>query len=143
MYKRKSSPQLGNYADEIKSVNIRLTGATHIEYFLDDYFRLISVDVSKLDASKVMNMPRMFYGWESLTSIDVSCFDTSRVMNFSGMISGCYKLTTIYTPNKTSSVMVELPWGKWKGENGKEWEYLRANAAENIMLTKGPDTKDD
>ena len=54
-----------------------------------------SMDVTKLDVSKVTNMADMFHGCSSLTSLDVSGWDVSHVTDFSDVFEDCRSLASL------------------------------------------------
>ncbi len=95
-------PAWSEYADDIESAEIRLSGVTMMGNFFTDCYNLKSVDFSKLDASKVKDMSYMFIGDfekveynEALTELDMSGLDTSSLENMEGMFQGCTKLKTL------------------------------------------------
>mgnify|MGYP001625095623 CR=1 FL=1 len=66
---------------------------------------ITSLDLSKLDTSKVTDMNSMFSGCRTLTSLDLSNFDTSHVTNMRGMFNYCAQLTNLNISSfNTSSV---------------------------------------
>lgn len=100
-----------DYRDSITSAKIKdgVVAATTFRMFRD-CSRLISVDLSGLDTSKVTEMGRedtwesgMFSGCTKLTSLDLSGFDTSKVTNMgskssrtaAGMFEGCLSLASL------------------------------------------------
>ena len=63
-------------------------------YWFSGCSNLATVDVGKLDVSKVENMARMFEGCASLTSIsDIAQWNTTNVTNMSYMFCNCINLT--------------------------------------------------
>ena len=117
-YTEQGIPQWIAYADEIQSAKIEVTGAT--------------------------NLCSLFKGCSNLTSVDVNSLDTSNVTGMEFMFYKCSGLTIIYTPQKTSSVVAELPGETtWIDRNGKVWKELPANATESIVLTKTEDPYDE
>lgn len=56
---------------------------------------LVSLDISEWDTSKVTNMDYMFYDCASLNSLDVGNFDTSSVTSMKYMFSGAESLITL------------------------------------------------
>ncbi len=93
-----------DYRDFITSAKVRngVVAATTFRMFRD-CSRLISVDLSGLDTSKVTEMGSkssrtaagMFESCSSLASLDLSSFDTSKVTDMSRMFYGCAKLTSL------------------------------------------------
>lgn len=100
-----------DYRDSITSAKIKdgVVAATTFRMFRN-CSRLISVDLSGLDTSKVTEMGRedtwesgMFSGCTKLTSLDLSGFDTSKVTNMgskssrtaAGMFEGCLSLASL------------------------------------------------
>ena len=71
---------------------------------LSSYVR--SIDVSKLDTSRVMDMTCMFAGCTGITSIDVSNFDTSNVIVMESLFANCSNLSVLDLSSfNTSSVL--------------------------------------
>ena len=66
-----------------------------------------SIDLSKIDTSKVTNMNSMFSGCSSLTSLDLSSWNTSEVLYMSYMFYGCSSLTDIYVSDKWNTDKVK------------------------------------
>lgn len=67
---------------------------------------LNTLDLSKLDTSKVTNMQYMFRGCGNLYTLDLSHFDTSNVTNMDSMFGDCNHLNTLNLSNfNTSNVM--------------------------------------
>ena len=61
-----TGPGWYNYGDKIKSARIEVKGATDLSYLFYWLDNLTSVDIRKLDTSKVTNMNSMFYNCRSL-----------------------------------------------------------------------------
>ena len=75
--------------------------------------KLTSLDLSSFDTSKVSNMGVMFQGCSSLSALDVTSFDTSQVTTMGNMFNGCSKLTALdVTGFDTSEVtsMARMFW---------------------------------
>lgn len=85
-----------DYRDSITSAKIKdgVVAATTFRMFRD-CSRLISVDLSGLDTSKVTNMSFLFEGCSRLSALDLSSFDTSNVTYMVSMFKGCSKLTSL------------------------------------------------
>lgn len=56
---------------------------------------LKNVNLSRVDASKVVSMANMFAGCGSLAFLDLSGWDATNVKDMSGMFSACFQLATI------------------------------------------------
>ena len=67
-----------------------------------------TMNLAKLDTSKVTNMRMMFFGCSSLISLDVSNFDTSKVTNMFYMFYECYSLTSLDLSNFDTSKVTEM-----------------------------------
>lgn len=83
------------YTESIVNAKINVSGmkdASCLFYGLD---KLVNLDLSGFDTSKVINMSNMFSTCEKLTSLDLSGFDTSNVTSMSGMFVGCRGLTSL------------------------------------------------
>lgn len=59
------------------------------------YSAATTIDASKLNTSKVINMQNMFAG-SQVTTLDLSNFDTSNVTDMYQMFYSCSNLKTIY-----------------------------------------------
>ena len=57
--------------------------------------KIISIDFSNFDSSKIENLGYLFYGCSALKSIDFSTFDSSLVTNMESMFDGCSSLELI------------------------------------------------
>ena len=56
-------------------------------------FKPISIDTSKIDTSRVIDMDNMFHGASNLTNLELSRWDTSNVTNMSAMFKDTGSLT--------------------------------------------------
>ena len=65
---------------------------------------ITSLDLSKLDTSKVTDMSGMFYNCRALTTLDLSNFDTSNVTDMNYIFYGCGALTLNVSNFDTSNV---------------------------------------
>lgn len=74
-------------ADQIKPISTA--------YWFYGCANLTSANLSKLDASDVVNMQNMFFYCSSLLSLDVSNFNTSNVANMHQMFTWCSSLTNL------------------------------------------------
>ena len=77
-------------------------------YYLPYPIKLISLDLSSFDTSKVTNMSYMFYDMSSLTTLDLSSFDTSKVTNMRDMFSGMRSLTSLNLSNFNTSKVTDM-----------------------------------
>ncbi len=97
-----------NYADQIKTATVDVSGITDASDFFRDCENLTSVDLTKFDTSKVKNISFIFYKCLSLTQLDVSNFDTSNVIDISGMFYKCSNLTQIDVSNFDTSNVTDM-----------------------------------
>lgn len=67
-----------------------------------------TIDLSRLDASKVTSMDYMFGNCFSLTELDLSHFDTSKVTDMDYMFSNCTKLATLDLSNWDTSNVTNM-----------------------------------
>lgn len=65
---------------------------------------ITSLDLSKLDTSKVTDMSGMFYNCRALTTLDLSNFDTSNVTDMNYIFYNCGALTLNVSNFDTSNV---------------------------------------
>ena len=70
--------------------------------------KLISLDLSNFNTSKVTDMSYMFYYCNKLTSLDVSNFDTSNVTNMSYIFNSCSALTSLDLSNFNTSNVTKM-----------------------------------
>ncbi len=105
-----------DYRDSITSAKIKdgVVAATTFRMFRD-CSRLISVDLSGLDTSKVTEMGRedtwesgMFSGCTRLAYLDVSSLDTSNVTSMGCMFEGCSSLTSLDLSTFDTSNVVDM-----------------------------------
>ena len=105
-----------DYRDSITSAKIKdgVVAATTFRMFRD-CSRLISVDLSGLDTSKVTEMGRedtwesgMFSGCNRLAYLDLSSLDTSNVTSMGCMFEGCSSLTSLDLSTFDTSNVVDM-----------------------------------
>ena len=105
-----------DYRDSITSAKVRngVVAATTFRMFRD-CSRLISVDLSGLDTSKVTEMGRedtwesgMFSGCTRLAYLDVSSLDTSNVTSMGCMFKDCSSLTSLDLSTFDTSNVVDM-----------------------------------
>ena len=77
--------------------------ATSGNFLFSCFDKLTTLDVSKLDTSRVTNMYAMFYNTNA-TTLDVSKFNTSKVTNMAFMFSGNHATTINVSGFNTSNV---------------------------------------
>ena len=61
----------------------------------ESFTKLVSLDLSNLDTSKVTDMGKMFHTCTSLTDLNLSNLDTSKVTNMQYMFNACNSLTSV------------------------------------------------
>ena len=84
---------------------------------------LKTVDLTKLDTSKVTDMSDMFFGCNRLTELDVSNFDTSNVTDMSSMFSAGNSdgnLTELDLSNFDTSKVTDMSSMFWRQDNLQE-----------------------
>ena len=105
-----------DYRDSITSAKIKdgVVAATTFRMFRN-CSRLISVDLSGLDTSKVTEMGRedtwesgMFSGCSRLAYLDLSSLDTSNVTSMGCMFEGCSSLTSLDLSTFDTSNVVDM-----------------------------------
>ncbi len=84
-----------DYRESIVNAKIKVSGMKDASYLFYGLDKLVNLDLSGFDTSKVTNMSSMFRVCEKLTSLDLSGFDTSNVTNMSRMFSYCEGLTSL------------------------------------------------
>ena len=90
-------------ADNTKLVSLDLSSwntskVTDMKQMFNRCQALTNLNVG-FDTSSVTNISQMFGNCNSLTSLDLSTFDTSSVTDMSSMFTGCTNLQTIYASN--------------------------------------------
>lgn len=78
----------------IEIAKLDTSKVTDMTSMFDGDLLLSSVDVSGFDTSLVKYLFRMFHECETLSSLDLSNFDTSNVENMGGMFEYCYSLSS-------------------------------------------------
>lgn len=84
-----------DYAQDITSAKIEVTGATNLSYLFAELNNLEEVDLSNLDTSQVTTMKGMFYACEHLRELDLGNFNTSKVVDMCGMFEYCEGLEVL------------------------------------------------
>ena len=99
-----------NWEDDVPAQSVKSVTATSDVSFTDNCSELfqnfsncMSMDLSKVNTTKVINMSFMFENCSSLTSLDISKWNTSRVTDMRNMFRDCTSLTTIYTGSRWST----------------------------------------
>ena len=97
------------YTNRILSASIVDDGITPLStaFWFSDFAACSSIDLSKLDTSKVINMNSMFIR-SAVSSLDVNHFDTSKVMNMSWMFASCESLTSLNLANWDTSNVTDM-----------------------------------
>ena len=67
----------------------------NMSFMFDECSSLISIDLSKVNSSKVNNMCYMFKDCTNLSRINFTSFNTSKVVNMKGMFYHCYSLNSL------------------------------------------------
>ena len=83
---------------------------TNMRYMFAGCSSLTSLDLSSFDTSKVTDMYNMFGNCSSLTSLDVSQFDTSKVTNMRYMFGNCSSLTSLDVSGFDTSKVTNMRW---------------------------------
>lgn len=73
-------PAWTEFATEIKTAKVSVTGISSLANFFYDCSALSTVDLSGLDTSEVYETSYMFYGCSSLKSVDLSTFETNELL---------------------------------------------------------------
>ena len=68
---------------------------TSTDFMFSNCDKIIEIDLSNFNATKVNNMSNMFYGCTSLKSLNFSHFDTSNVINTESMFYKCSNLSSL------------------------------------------------
>lgn len=100
---------------------------------------LTSIDLSKVNTSKVTSVKEMFAGCSSLESLDLGQFDLSAVKtqaNANNMFNDCLSLTSINTPKKTNANVNMILPATFTNYNRDQLVSLPVNASKSITITK-------
>ena len=74
---------------------VNTSKVNNMEYMFRECENLINANFNSFNTSKVVNMKGMFYRCESLTSLDLSSFKTNKVTDMSEMFYNCHSLETL------------------------------------------------
>ena len=85
-------PKWLDYAQDIISAKVEITGITNCKYMFDGCSKLSYVDMQNFDTSDVTDMSYMFRYCEQLQKLDLSGVDTSNVEGMAAMFEGCNML---------------------------------------------------
>ena len=102
------------YEQEIKKIlEIDLSGfdtskVTNMNSMFAYMSKLTTLNLSHFDTSQVTNMGYMFYNMPALTTLNPSSFDTSQVTNMGYMFSGMSNLTTLNLSNFDTSNVTDM-----------------------------------
>lgn len=96
-----SSKMFTALSNNIKEVelNFKADNVTTMERMFYNSKGLTSLDVSKLNTSKVKNMAAMFGNLTGLTTLDLSTLKTGNVTTMNGMFNGSLNLTSLNVSN--------------------------------------------
>ena len=64
-----------------------------------DCSKLVSIDLSIFDTSKVVDMQELFCGCAELVSLNIKTFNVEQVKSFQNMFAGCKKITSLDLDN--------------------------------------------
>ncbi len=78
----------------VTKVIVRDAIAPHAISF-GDFARCMSMDLAKLDTSRMTNMSEMFWGCDALKSLDLSRFNTANVTDMGNMFRSCDSLESV------------------------------------------------
>ena len=81
---------------------------SNMSYMFCQCSSLTALDVSNFDTSKVMDMNSIFFNCSALTTLDVSSFDTSKVMDMNSMFFNCSALTTLDISSFDTSKVINM-----------------------------------
>ena len=79
-----------------------------MNYMFASCGKLLSLNLSNFDTSKVTDMNNMFSGCSALFSLVLSNFDTSNVTNMYGMFYGCSQLSSLNLSNFDNSNVTNM-----------------------------------
>ena len=102
------------YKQEIKKIlEIDLSGfdtskVTNMNSMFAYMSKLTTLNLSHFDTSQVTNMGYMFYNMPALTTLNPSSFDTSKVTNMGYMFSGMSNITTLNLSNFDTSNVTDM-----------------------------------
>ena len=79
-------------------------------YMFEHFDKVLSIDLSHFDTSKVTDMSYMFYYVRSITDLNISSFNTSNVTNMSYMFSLMIELNEIDVSTFDTSNVTDMSW---------------------------------
>lgn len=98
---------------DAKNVDLTMISPRN-ETYLDELFlkndKLVSVDVSNWDTSKVMSLRSMFGNCVSLETVECADWDVSNVTSFFALFDACMNLKTIDVSKWNTSSAREMGW---------------------------------
>ena len=98
------------YATEIKTATVKVTGITNTSYMFYNCTNLVSVDLTGLDTSNVTTMCYMFYNCTKLTTLDLSKFVTENVLDMSYMFYGCSSLQSLDLTGFKTNIVTDMKY---------------------------------
>ncbi len=124
------------YYSEVEKIYLNADSS----YMFENFTKLVSLDTSWWDTSKVTSMEHMFSKCNSLVLLDVSWWDTSEVVQMWNVFRDCWKLQTIkWIENwNTSQVtktafmflncnsLIEIDLSNWDTSNVSEMQQMFA-----------------
>ena len=90
-----NSADWNQHSHLITSARFELTESTNLDFLCERLTNIESIDVSKVDTSKVTSMRGTFCKCKSLSVIDILNWDTSKVTDMTMMFSDCENLENI------------------------------------------------
>ena len=99
----------------------------NLSNFFNGEEKMISVDLSTLKSSKIIDMSFLFNGTNSLETIDFSNIDTSLVTNMNYMFSECSSLNSLNISNFDTSKVTNLEKMFYNCKNIKELSLSNFN----------------
>ena len=136
--------KIGSMISDINTIEFdSASGTMYLPADSSSLFRgmseLTSIDLSKVNTSKVTSVKEMFAGCSSLESLDLGQFDLSAVKtqaNANNMFNDCSSLTSINTPKKTNANVNMILPATFTNNNRDQFVRLPVNATKSITITK-------
>lgn len=106
--------------------------------FLFSNYKGTTLDISRLDTSRVTSMTRMFGNCENLTELDVKNLNTGNVTTMSYMFIDCYKLESLDLSNFNTSNLVNADGifnycSKLKSLDLSNFDVSKVNTMNNLI----------
>jgi len=115
-----------------------LKDVNSITYMFNDNDKIINLDISTIDLSKVINAEYLCYSCKNLQSITLDFNNASNLLRIGNMISNCQKLTLLEIKNLNTSNIQNFSYAIYNCQTLKildlsEWNFENARNISNFL----------